>query len=142
MECIYINSDNMSEVIEIFKHAGYDDVVEMEREGRYINLKKPNDSKKYFRYDMVKKQFERINFYKTVDDKVTPVSVKNITGWFKSIRLITTDKKFARLVLFNKYHWDFSNFRNPVRYIEMLGASKSTYLEQWESLGVKLDDMI
>lgn len=141
MECIYINSDNMSEVIEIFKHAGYDDVVEMEREGRYINLKKPNDSKKYFRYDMVKKQFERINFYKTVDDKVTPVSVKNITGWFKSIRLITTDKKFAKLVLFNKYHWDFSNFRNPVRYIEMLGASKSTYLEQWESLGIKFDDV-
>ena len=136
-----VDNSTENEFIEVFSHAGYEDIVEMEREGRYINLKKPNDSKKYYRYDMVKKQFERINFYKTVDDKITPVSVKNITGWFKSIKLITKDKKFARLVIFNKYHWDYSNYRSPVRFIEMLGKSKSTYLEQWESLGIRFSDV-
>lgn len=138
IEDVIENVDGKS--IILFNKYSADTII-MSREGKYINLVKPTDTKKYFRYDMNEKIFERVNFYKTVDNKATEVSVKNITSWFTNCRMITFDKKFAKLVLFNKYHYDFDKFRNPVRFIEMLGNPKNRNVEEWESIGIKITDV-
>ena len=68
------------EEIIIFKGDTDSDVIEMSRDGKYINLKKNSEiDKKYYRFDLQKKSFERVNFYKTRDTKISPVNVKNIT---------------------------------------------------------------
>ena len=86
----------LDEII-IFKGADNSDVIEMSRNGKYINLKKDSEiDKKYYRFDLQKKLFERVNFYKTRDTKITPVNVKNITGWFKDCKIVTKDLHLVR----------------------------------------------
>ena len=126
--------------IILFK--GDTDTIELSRTGRYINLIKPSEiEKRYYRYDLKDKKFQRLNFYKTTKDKITDVSVKNITGWFKDSQIITKDLHFGRLIIFAKFNSDFSMYRSPVRFIEKLGHKMITSIEQWEALGFKVKEM-
>ena len=131
----------LDEII-IFKGADNSDVIEMSRNGKYINLKKDSEiNKKYYRFDLQKKIFERVNFYKTRDTKITPVNVKNITGWFKDCKIVTKDLHFGRLVLFARHNSEFGNYRSPVRFIEHLGHPLIESVEQWEALGLKVKEI-
>lgn len=121
---------------EIIIFQGSGDIIELSREGKYINLIKPSEiDKRYYRFDLQKKQFQRINFYKTVEDKVTDVKTENITSWFKDCTLKTKDLHFGRLIIFAKYHSNFHQFSSPVRFVEQLGDRMIMAIEQWESLG-------
>ena len=97
--------------IVLFKGNEYSDLIELTREGRYINLVKPKEKdKRYYRYDLKDKKFQRINFYKTTDDKITDVKVKNITGWFRNITMTTKDLHFGRLIIFAKHNFEFKQY--------------------------------
>lgn len=118
---------------------GPGDLIILKREGRYINLIKPiEQDKRYYRFDLKENVFERINFYKTKEDSVTQVKVKNITGWFKDAKIITKDIHFGRLILFAKYNDSFWKYSSPVRFIQQLGNKMITSIEQWEALGKKV----
>ena len=128
--------------IVLFKGKKDGDLINLSREGRYINLIKPTEEeKRYYRYDLKKKKFQRINFYKTTKDKISDVKVKNITGWFKDCKIITKDLHFGRLIIFEKFNISFSNYKSPVRFIEQLGNKIITSIEQWEALGFKVEEM-
>ena len=127
---------------EIVLFNGKRDIIELSREKQYINLIKPTEQdKRYYRYDLNNKKFQRINFYKTKDDKITDVSTKNITGWFTNSKIITKDLHFGRLILFAKFNHRFNKYKSPVRFIEQLGHKIITSIEQWEALGFKLKEM-
>ena len=131
----------LNEII-LFKGTENSDIIELTREGRYINLIKPKEQdKRYYRYDLKDKKFQRINFYKTTNDKITDVKVKNITGWFKDTRIITKDLHFGRLIIFAKHNYEFNKYKSPVRFIEQLGHKIITSIEQWEALGFKVQEM-
>ena len=131
----------LNEII-LFKGEKDGDRIELSREKQYINLIKPKEQdKRYYRYDLNKKKFQRINFYKTVPDKITDVSVKNITNWFTKSQIITKDLHFGRLILFAKFNSEFSRYKSPVRFIEQLGHKIITSIEQWEALGFKVEEM-
>lgn len=132
------------EKICVFGHDIYKNTdleITAEKNGRYINLKKHNDNKKEFRYDLVNEEFERINHYKTKEDKITPVKVKNITGWFTDCSIFCSDEKFAKLMIANKYNYDNNSFSNGVRFIEALNTKPSKIYEAWLSLGVEIDEI-
>jgi len=77
---------------EIVLFDGDGDLIELERNGHYIDLIKPKEiAKRYYRYDLKEKKFERVNFYKTKPTTYSEVKVKNITGWFTNCRMITKD---------------------------------------------------
>ena len=127
---------------EIILFDGSGDIIELTREGRYINLIKPTEiNKRYYRYDLKEKKFQRINFYKTTDDKITDVKVKNITKWFKDARIKTKDIHFGRLIIYAKFNNSFNMYKSPVRFIEKLGHKMITSIEQWEALGLKVKEM-
>ena len=131
----------LDEII-LFKGTENSDIIELTREGRYINLIKPKEQdKRYYRYDLKDKKFQRINFYKTTNDKITDVKVKNITGWFKDTRIITKDLHFGRLIIFARHNYEFNKYKSPVRFIEQLGHKIITSIEQWEALGFKVQEM-
>lgn len=131
----------LDEII-LFKGEEGGDTIELSRDGRYINLIKQKEiSKRYFRYDLKDKKFQRINFYKTTDDKINDVKVTNITSWFKDCKIITKDLHFGRLIIFAKFNSEFSRFKSPVRFIEQLGHKIITSIEQWEALGFKIEEM-
>lgn len=128
--------------IVLFKGNEQSDLIELTREGRYINLIKPKEKdKRYYRFDLKDKKFQRVNFYKTRDDKVTDVKVKNITGWFRNTRITTKDLHFGRLVIFAKHNYHFKQYSSPVRFIEQLGHKIITSIEQWEALGFQVKEM-
>lgn len=117
--------------------------ITVEKEGKYLYLKKPHahwDNKEY-RMDLSSGQFERINHYKTTGTKITPVKVKNITKWFSDCSIFCDDDKFARVILFNKYHWKNNRFKSGVRFIESLTNEDARNYEAWLSLGVKLTEI-
>lgn len=128
--------------IVIFKGEPGGDLVELSRDGKYINLVKPKEvDKRYYRFDLQKKAFERINFYKTKPTKISEVRTENITKWFTNCRLITKDLHFGRLVVFAKYNRKFDNYSSPVRFVEQLGNKMITSIEQWEALGIKVEEV-
>lgn len=59
----------------------------MNKDGKYIYLYKKEEENRYFRYDLATKSFERINIYKTTDNKATPVKTVNLRKWFAKIKL-------------------------------------------------------
>lgn len=125
---------------EIVLFDGDGDLIELERNGHYIDLIKPKEiAKRYYRYDLKEKKFERVNFYKTKPTTYKEVKVKNITGWFTNCRMITKDLHFGRLVVFAKYNRRFDMYSSPVRFIEQLGNKIILAIEQWEALGIKLE---
>lgn len=134
----------MKEIVEyiVYNPPSYNinpEKIMMNHAGRYITLRKESEKeKRYYRYDLANGSFERINFYKTVDTKINPVDVRNITSWFKNCQIVTDDPKFARL-----YYYARSEYRNryssPVRYIEAFATKRVAYLEQWLALGVRFE---
>lgn len=127
---------------EIIVFDGPGDLIEFHREGKYLYLIKPSEkSKRYYRFNLQEGIFERINFYKTVDDKITKVDVKNVTPWFKDCKLVTKDIHFGRLVVYAKYNRRFDQYSSPVRFIEQLGSSLISNIEKWEALGIKIQEV-
>lgn len=117
------------------------ETIKMAHEGRYITLKKDSDEKKEFRYDLSTGEFERINHYKTKDDKFTRTAAKNITSWFTDCKLVTEDEKFAKLYAYAKQSTD-RRYSSHVRFIEMFATHSVINMEQWLSLGINFDKVL
>lgn len=115
--------------------------IHMTHEGRYITLRKEEDEKKEFRYDLATGEFERVNHYKK-GDKVSRTKAANITAWFRDCTLITEDKKFGMLYAYAKRSAP-NRYKSHVRFIEMFATRKIQIMEQWLSLGIvfnKIED--
>ena len=91
--------------------------IVMSHEGRYITMKKADDEKKDFRYDLVTGELERVNHYKK-GDKFTRTQAKNITSWFTDYNLVTNDEKFAILYKYAERRTRH-NYTSPVRFINL-----------------------
>ena len=111
--------------------------IHMAHEGRYITLRKEEDEKKEFRYDLATGEFERVNHYKK-GDKVSRTKAANITAWFRDCTLITEDKKFGMLYAYAKLSAP-NRYKSHVRFIEMFATRKIQIMEQWLSLGIVFD---
>lgn len=111
--------------------------IHMAHEGRYITLRKEEDEKKEFRYDLATGEFERVNHYKK-GDKVSRTKAANITAWFRECTLITEDKKFGMLYAYAKRSAP-NRYKSHVRFIEMFATRKIQIMEQWLSLGIVFD---
>ena len=111
--------------------------IHMAHEGRYITLRKEEDEKKEFRYDLATGDFERVNHYKK-GDKVSRTKAANITAWFRECTLITEDKKFGMLYAYAKQSAP-NRYKSHVRFIEMFATRKIQIMEQWLSLGIVFD---
>ena len=111
--------------------------IHMAHEGRYITLRKEEDEKKEFRYDLATGEFERVNHYKK-GDKVSRTKAANITAWFRECTLITEDKKFGMLYAYAKESAP-NRYKSHVRFIEMFATRKIQIMEQWLSLGIVFD---
>lgn len=111
--------------------------IHMAHEGRYITLRKEEDEKKEFRYDLATGEFERVNHYKK-GDKVSRTKAANITAWFRECTLITEDKKFGMLYAYAKRSAP-NRYKSHVRFIEMFATQKIQIMEQWLSLGIVFD---
>lgn len=116
-------------------------VIHMNKDGRYIYLYKKEEPNKYFRYDLAKKAFERVNIYKTRDNKITPVKVENLRSWFYRYKIVTPNPVFARIFLYNKGNWRLSCYKNPVRYIEAFATSSAIAIEEWYNAGIVLEEV-
>lgn len=114
--------------------------ITMAHEGRYITLKKYGDAKKEFRYDLSTGEFERINHYKTRDDKITRTQASNITSWFTDCLLVTEDEKFAKLYVYAQSKMN-TNFKSMVRFVELFAHKGIQIAEEWLSLGIKIDEI-
>ena len=115
--------------------------IHMAHEGRYITLRKEEDEKKEFRYNLATGEFERVNHYKKCD-KVSRTKAANITAWFRDCTLITEDKKFGMLYAYAKQSAP-NRYKSHVRFIEMFATRKIQIMEQWLSLGIvfgKIED--
>ena len=123
---------------EMYKDTNYEIIAD--KQGRYIYLTKNSDKDKEFRYDISTGTFERINHYKK-GDKITPVKTKNITRWFTDCSIFCTDKKFAKVVIANKYHHKNYMYSSGVRFIEALNSSFAKRYEAWLSLGIEITDI-
>ena len=111
--------------------------IHMAHEGRYITLRKEEDDKKEFRYDLATGEFERVNHYKK-GDKVSRTKATNITAWFRDCTLVTEDKKFGMLYAYAKESAP-NRYKSHVRFIEMFATQKIQIMEQWLSLGITFD---
>ena len=111
--------------------------IHMAHEGRYITLRKEEDEKKEFRYNLATGEFERVNHYKK-GDKVSRTKAANITAWFRECTLITEDKKFGMLYAYAKRSAP-NRYKSHVRFIEMFATRKIQIMEQWLSLGIVFD---
>lgn len=111
--------------------------IHMAHEGRYITLRKEEDEKKEFRYDLATGEFERVNHYKK-GDKISRTKAANITAWFRDCTLITEDKKFGMLYAYAKRSAP-NRYKSHVRFIEMFATRKIQIMEQWLSLGIVFD---
>jgi len=111
--------------------------IHMAHEGRYITLRKEEDEKKEFRYDLATGEFERVNHYKK-GDKVSRTKAANITAWFRDCTLVTEDKKFGMLYAYAKKSAP-NRYKSHVRFIEMFATQKIQIMEQWLSLGITFD---
>ena len=132
---------NIYELDEIVVFNGKGDLIEFYREGKYLYLEKPENTKVKYRFNLQKNEFERLNFYKTTEDTITPVKVENMYQWFKDCKLVTKDLHFGRLAIFAKYNRYFDRFTSPLRFIEQLGSRVITNIEKWESLGFIVKEM-
>ena len=123
---------------EMFK-GDEDNTIIMNKEGRFLILKKPSDTSKSFRYDLKNGVFERISVYKTVESKITEVKVPNITRWFKNAKIVTDDLAFARLVTFLSHYVGLRRYKSPVRFIQHLDNNNGRAFEEWDRIGVRFD---
>ena len=134
----------MSDKICVFGnpvYAGTSWEIIATKKGQYIYLTKKDDDKKEYRYNIANGEFERINHYKTREDKISHVEVQNITGWFTDCSIFCTDEKFARVMIANKYHFNSCHYFSGVRFIEALNSNFARNYEGWLSLGIKITDI-
>lgn len=133
----------MNEVV--FGNKTYKDTtmaIRIRKEGKYLYLNKPHaDEDKEFRMDLTTGWFERINHYKTTGTKITPVKVKNITGWFTNCCMYCDDPKFTKVILFSKHHVDNRRYSSGVRFVQALAHSVARRYETWVSMGVTITDI-
>lgn len=116
--------------------------IEIRKEGRYLYMNKPYaDENKEYRMDLSNGVFERINHYKTTGTKISEVKVPNITKWFSGCSLFCDDDKFAKVILFNKYHAYYRKYSSPVRFVQTLADSNARTYEAWLSLGIDITDI-
>lgn len=116
--------------------------IQLEKEGKYLYFKKPyNDENKEYRMNLSNGVFERINHYKTTGTKISEVKVPNITKWFSGCSLFCEDEKFAKVILFNKYHRDYRRYSSPVRFVQTLTDRNARVYEAWLSLGIDITDI-
>lgn len=129
----------------VFGNSVYKDTalaIEIRKEGRYLYMNKPYaDENKEYRMDLSNGVFERINHYKTTGTKISEVKVPNITKWFSGCSLFCNDDKFAKVILFNKYHAYYRKYSSPVRFIQTLADSNARTYEAWLSLGIDITDI-
>lgn len=118
------------------------DTIKMEKEGKYLYLYKESEKDiKYYRYDLATHSFERVNIYKTVDNKYTPIKVENLRKWFVNCKIVTDDEIFARVFIYNKTNRRYCKYKNPVRYIDLIDSETSMAIEEWYRLGVKIKEV-
>lgn len=118
------------------------DTIVMKKEGKYLYLFKNSEKDtKYYRYDLSTHNFERVNIYKTVNDKYTPISVENLRKWFVNCQIVTDDEIFARVFIFNKANRRYAKYKNPVRYIDLIDTETSKAIEEWYRLGVSIREV-
>ena len=117
--------------------------IYIRKEGKYLYLSKPYDDNdnKEFRMDLTNGQFERINHYKTVESKITPVKVSNITGWFTNCSLFCNDEKFCKVIIYAKHLDENHRYKSSVRFVECLTNYKPRRYEAWLSLGIEISDI-
>lgn len=107
------------------------DEIYMNKEGKYITLRKPEDPRKEFRYDLSRYEFERITHYKTREDKIEVVDPAKITSWFTHCNLVTNDDKFAKMFV---YAAGINlRYKSPIRYIANFASYETERLEKWLS---------
>lgn len=133
----------MNEVVfgnKIYKETTM--AIRIRKEGKYLYLDKPHaDEGKEYRMDLTTGWFERVNHYKTTGTKITPVHVRNITGWFTNCCMYCEDPKFAKVILFSKYHVDNKRYSSGVRFVQALAHSVTRRYEAWVSMGVVITDI-
>lgn len=110
------------------------DKIVMEKEGKYITLRKEGDDKREFRYDLSTRNFERIRHYKTKEDKIDTVYAGDVTSWFAHCDIITSDEKFAKMFITAAYVGN--RYKSSARFIELLGHYKVREVESWLSRGI------
>ena len=129
----------MSKIVLVNNGAFADEIV-MNKEGKYITLRKIGDDRKEFRYDLSNPYYEieRILHYKTKDDKRDhidmDVEANKVTPWFAHCNLVTEDEKFAKLFIIAASTQN--QCRSPIRFITALGHYKVQQFEKWLSYGV------
>lgn len=125
--------------IELFRsHTNYEySTITLEHEGKFIKAHKDTDNYVDYWYDLQEETF--IAHYSTTrpDRKV---ETENITRWFTECKIITQDYKFAKLILFNTTQNEFMLFSNPARFIQGLSNPKCARYEQWDALGIKIEE--
>lgn len=115
--------------------------IYMNKENKYIYFYKEDEPNRYFRYDLSTNAFERVNIYKTREDKVSPVKIPNLRKWFSKYKIITDNSVFARIFLYNKANRRLSSYKNPVRYIEAFQRYDASAIEEWYNAGILLDEV-
>ena len=118
---------------DVYGHEHNKKVIEISKEGRYIHAVK-TDSIVNYSFDLKEGHYIK---HKRGED--TRVDTAKITGWFYGNDVITYDYKFGLLILYNKYHHNFSQYRSVARFIEALKNPGSLYYEQWVGVGVDLE---
>ena len=131
----------MSNNIILVNNGMWADKIYMNKEGKYITLRKPEDERKEFRYDLSNNyyEFERITHYKTKDDKIDVVDPARITSWFTHCTLVTDDEKFAKM--FVAAAGIDMKYKSPVRYIANFGNCRIKDLEKWLSYGIDFNKL-
>lgn len=136
-------------MIQLVDNGVWADRIFMNKEGKYITLRKEGDERKEFRYDLSNPyyEFERITHYKTKDDVIDTINMSTdatkVTSWFANCSLVTDDEKFAKLFVVAASR--SPRYRSIARYISNLEDYRVKEVEQWLSYGIdfrKLNEAI
>lgn len=124
--------------IYLFGCGRYNSTITLTHDGEWVKAVKDTDKNKEYHFNMRKGKFYCV-FHHSKEDKW--VDTEKITSWFGKSEIITYDKKFAKLVLFNRKSWHLHLFTSPARFIEALSSEKCSRFEQWEALGIELKEI-
>lgn len=113
----------------------------MDKNGKYIYLYKETEPNRYFRYDLSKKSFSRVNIYKTTETKITPIKVVNLRKYFSRCKIYTKNPVFARIFCFLSSHHDYVRYHNPIRYIDAFNDENAQAIEEWYNAGIILSEV-
>lgn len=116
-------------------------VIKLDKAGRYITMHKDGDDRIWYDYDLKRSVFRKHRVFKTKPEEVVETVAEKITRWFYDHNIITSNEKFAKLILFNKFNFHLDRFHNPVRFIDNLKWSNCFNLEQWYSYDVPIKEV-